>query len=458
MTIPSKIRLAPLERYFVLPETEDVHGLYYPMNIVYGLILKQPIPKATLIAGVKQIACEFPQLRLGYTLDYINNTLRCVPNDRREAFLEAVVVEGADAPLDALVTEALSTNITPFAQPFQIAIHGHKVVFKGQHSLFDGRTFQWIVTLVLLAATGGDIQKFRGKISPLYFVPLWQIVWRTPAEGFRTTARWLIQLSSTIRRHQGHHETEGGGGRVVQAVTRSVVSNRAMAQLNRIREKIAADHPNEAVISLNTLISVLIGRHFVLRGLVEMPVTHELQLDLRGYLPQKEFVAGSLSTRMVIEGLANPVSLDTDCLDVQRKIQKFITDRTALVSLFSRWVTMLFGTKFDQRMTRQQITHPHYKGCIEWTISNHGQLKTLEPIRTLLDLPDGLMIASSEVSPRVVSIRFGTLGPQGYFTIIYDAATVAPDIPQEIFAVFSEESLERVLAEWMPILPEAQPA
>src|SRR5258708_19528995 len=66
--LPESIRLTTLDLSFLIPETEDMESVYFPMSVPCCLPLKRPVKVEEFIAALAPLDQRFPQFPLTYKL------------------------------------------------------------------------------------------------------------------------------------------------------------------------------------------------------------------------------------------------------------------------------------------------------------------------------------------------------------------------------------------------------
>src|SRR5258708_30965464 len=131
-SLPIAIPMNVLDRAYVVPETDDERGSHFPMSLVIGLSLPQPLSSDQVLAALQMVNDRFPQFRLGYRLDAHHDRWLRVPGDQLARHLADMVRDGSHSPLpnrpgdtlDALISAAPPENITPFTLPIQVTLTG----------------------------------------------------------------------------------------------------------------------------------------------------------------------------------------------------------------------------------------------------------------------------------------------------------------------------------------------
>src|SRR4051812_12882437 len=105
--LPDVIRFNAIDRYYVIPETEDDSGPYFPMALVIGIDLREALTPDQIVTALQAVNEKYPQFRLGYTLDYQHERWRKVAAADLSAHFAAMVHTDSAGDHDALVSEAL---------------------------------------------------------------------------------------------------------------------------------------------------------------------------------------------------------------------------------------------------------------------------------------------------------------------------------------------------------------
>src|SRR4051812_41335003 len=94
---PETIRFNAVDRYYLIPESDDPNSAHFPMLVCGAVELNQPLERAQVIAALNRIDARFPAFRLGYTLDIHADCWHKVSDT--ETYFEHIVQTGTDLPL-----------------------------------------------------------------------------------------------------------------------------------------------------------------------------------------------------------------------------------------------------------------------------------------------------------------------------------------------------------------------
>ncbi len=115
---PQSIRFNDIDRNYLIPETDDPDGPYFPMSLVIGMTLIKPLLTSDVVKGLKRVNAKYPQFRLGYKLDYKHDRwLKLVAGALDQHWTTLVNEHQRAADVATLLSEQLPENISPLSQP-----------------------------------------------------------------------------------------------------------------------------------------------------------------------------------------------------------------------------------------------------------------------------------------------------------------------------------------------------
>src|SRR5689334_5387943 len=136
--LPETIKLSALDMSFLIPETEDIAGAYFPMSVACVAALKRPLKAEELVAALHQVDQRFPQFRLGYKLDYVHNRWVRVPDDQLEShWAGCVEMRQSNLDMSEKLSKAVRSNITALDKPIMFYLDNRHIVVKMHHTLGD---------------------------------------------------------------------------------------------------------------------------------------------------------------------------------------------------------------------------------------------------------------------------------------------------------------------------------
>src|SRR5258708_559080 len=110
--MPQIIHFNAFDRYYLIPETDDPDGQYFPMSLVVGLTLKKPLMASEVVRGLARVNTKYPQFRLGYQLDYKSDRWVRIEDIALDQHLMNLVHEqNRKVDLSELLSQRLPENI-----------------------------------------------------------------------------------------------------------------------------------------------------------------------------------------------------------------------------------------------------------------------------------------------------------------------------------------------------------
>src|SRR5713226_10114199 len=184
--LPEYIPFNAIDRSFLIPETEDPEGFYFPMSLVIGVGLKDPVDHEALCRAVCAVEDRFAQFRLGYELDYRSGRWHRVERQRLAEYLRSIVRSLEGGELELLVSQLVRENNQPLSRPVSIVFWANKLIFRIHHSFGDGRFVMQLVAYILLAMTDPVAFSKLPDLPINFGLPLRAVVWQTPVAGIAT--------------------------------------------------------------------------------------------------------------------------------------------------------------------------------------------------------------------------------------------------------------------------------
>src|SRR5262245_7730562 len=177
---PQRIPFNAIDRYYVIPETDDLSGVHFPMSLTITCrLIARPTANQVRIA-LRCLNERFPQFRLGYTLDAVRQQWLRLPNGDLPAYFDRMVIED-DAPAEELIGDALRANITPLSQPLRIVLHEDCITLHIQHSFGDGRYLATLLGYLLVAIFEPQRLEKLPYLAANYHLPLRAVACGSPA-------------------------------------------------------------------------------------------------------------------------------------------------------------------------------------------------------------------------------------------------------------------------------------
>ncbi|HLY27625.1 MAG TPA: hypothetical protein VKQ72_14870 [Aggregatilineales bacterium] len=448
-SLPTTIHLNVRDRNYIIPETDDPDGLYFPMSLVIGLTLKVALKPEQLIAAVVEVDRRFPQFRLGYRLDYRNDFWYKVPDGELQEHLKAMVRHGKAAALDDLMSASLPANIVPISQPLEFTLHGNNLVVKAIHAFGDGRFIMQLIAYILQAVLEPAIFERLPALPAHTGIPLWRVVWQSPGQGIGillTAAKLLGQTYQDFKTtpvagdaHKVFPVIHSGSP---MQVVRFTLTAQAMTLLDEIRNSIQG--PNR--ISLNTLMQVLIAHGLADFGSSVQPTIYTIPVDLKRYLKQPDtFYPGNLASQIrVRQAVRESFDLAEEAAALQQEIERQLADRSPLASLPMEWLFALGGKKLFRKTNRDWLLNSPKTDPRFFVLTNLGSLDT--DWKALLPHMEGTCgFAVPLMGAPPVVVAFLALGGVGHLTLVYNPLALSAEQAQMLLTTFGPERLNSLL-------------
>ncbi len=448
--LPEIIRFNTLDRGFLVPETDDPHGTYFPMSTLGVVTLKSGPTTDDLVRAVHAVERRFPQFRLGYRLDYVHSCWRRVPADQLDAYLGGLV--GSQSPGAALtdtVSALLQENITPLEQPVQLILSGNNLLLKIHHSFGDGRLLVQLMQYLLLALVDRAAFERLPDLAPHFGLPTWKLILQTPAQAARILIGFVRSFASMYQEYQ--QDVAGPQSQQVadpivsgspMAVTFKVIAPEVMAKLNTLRTTVKPG----ARISLNTLAQVLIARRFVDLGLTSGPPTYTIPVDLRRYLKTPtDFYPGNVLGQLRFKTTARAIpDLAAECLEIQETVEAKLAGYEPLLSTPGEILTSLSDSTF-KKIYRDWLLKSTQTDPRVFILSNLGNLDAgYGPLTTFLDLSNGAHFVGPLMGGPPTLVVLNTMAGQGNLAIIYNPRRFSAAQIDSVAALFEPEGLQQL--------------
>lgn len=442
---PETIRLSSLDLCFLIPETEDVAGVYFPMSLVGCIPLKRPLQLEEFVAALRQVNQRFPQFRLGYKLDYVRNRWVRVPDDQLESYL-ASCVEKRSSSLDVAqkLSEAISTNITPFYKPIMFYLEDHHLVIKTHHTLGNGHFFGQMMGYLLLAIA--DPATFE-KLPPLpmnFGMPVRDLIFQTPRQGLRILAgaiKSFIEYYKDSRPTPSTQDTRPEFPPIVSGSTMGVVCKQVPSDVMKRLNNMKIALSQNADITLNTLLQVLMAFRLAELGLTGTTPIYSIPVDLHRYLKNpRDYHPGNLNGQIRIKssGITGR-DLLAECTELQQKSDEQLESYEPML-MFPGESVLAINTRAYKMVNRRWLLSPIKTGQRFFIFSNLGRLDiVVRPLRKLVDASQGIFTATPLMGDIPLVFNFNMTSGCGNLTAIYDPRVLSQEQVQAIIGLFDME-------------------
>ena len=449
--IPQSIKLNAIDRTFLIPETEDIHGRHFPVSIVGAIKLKKPLEPEALVRALCELERRFPQLRLGYTLDYVRGRWQRVPEEQLGAYLASLVQVIPDSgDLAQTLSMEIRANNTPLSQPIALKIHGDDLLIKMHHSMGDG-TFMSALTIFLLLALFNPPMFERLPDLPMNFgLPVWRLVGQSRDQATRVFVGWLKMIVGYFRGYQREPLPDRpkldpiiSGSEMCVAL--KIVSFESVALMREIKAAL----PGDTQIALNTLLQVLTAERLIEMGLVTAPPVYTMPIDLHRYLRRaSDFHPGNLIGQLKIKTTKRPTfDLIAECAEIQTRMNRDLETGAPLFIVPMAWLFALAGRKTNDRYNREEMlaainTDPRF-----FVMSNFGNLNLrAKQFAVALDLSHGIFAAFPLMGGPHLVMVFHIMANQGNLTMMYDPRVLSAAQVDDVAALFNIDWLTARLA------------
>ncbi|HVO43794.1 MAG TPA: hypothetical protein VMT34_14285 [Aggregatilineales bacterium] len=440
-TAPDSIRFNAIDRYYLVPETEDLDGTYFPMSLVGAIRMRTPLSADQLLRGLYTVNTKYPQMRLAYSLDYRQIRWRRVPDEQLDAHFRSLI-HRVDTPgsLTILVAAALSSNNQPLSHPIHFELHGNVVLFKGLHSFGDGRLMARLIPYIILAAVDPGAFEALPPLPVMYSTPLWRAIMRSPARAARMYYNTLRLLPTTIREYRGSE-----GRPTQQPALEPIRSGSPLHVVNFTcgRETILAFSSvksaiiGHAKVSLNTIFQVSVAYRLMQIGLQTRPIVYTTPIDLGQYFGNSDFYAGNLAGQSRVQtGDQEPASPIEECLALQRELDRQLRQEIPLSSFPLEWLLALAGDDAYRNTNRQWLLSGPATDPRVFIVSNIGGLGDLERIAPYFDASQGVALCSPLMGGPPLLVIVGFLGRQLLVSIISDPRRVTDEQVEQLRLAF----------------------
>lgn len=447
--LPKHIKFNAVDRMFLVPETDDPHGPHFPMTPASVVTLKYVPTHDDAVRAMRLLERKYPQLRLGYTLDAERNCWRRVPASELDDHLASLVkVQSPGIDVAEALSIELRTNNTPFSHPVIIILNGSDLILKMNHCFGDGRFLLKLTLFFLLALCDPDTFDRQPNLPMHFGLPLWRLLAKKPQLAVDVMTGWVKGLRTYFNEYQRDMASVQSAKEVSpirsgteQCVKLITMPPSAVARLNELKALVSAQGLK---ITVNTLMQVLLGRRVVELGLVDTPPIYTAPVDLRRYLPDPStFYPGNLATQIRVSTGQMPADIRAECVAVQQQFNTQLASCGPLAVLPGEWLLALGGNRVYKRVYRDWLLASINTDPRLFILSNFGNLDAEFALLTsFLDLSRGAYPVGPLMGGPPIALTFNTLAGQGNFAITYNPRIVSESQIDDIFAVFTVDSLK----------------
>ena len=444
---PDTIRFNAVDRYYLIPETADLDGSYFPMLVCGGVELSQPLERAQVVEGFKRMHARFPAFRLGYQLDYRVDRWRKVPTSELDAHFEQLVQSGPEMSIENAVAEAVRANIMPLSCPIQATIYGNRLTLRSHHSFTDGNFGLKLLAHLIVAAFDPDAYDRLPDISMQYGLPIWRIAWDTPRQGLTMLWNWIRTFKSSVTDYKGTGEIVGYSPELIRngspvSVMRCILPRSTMTAIGRVRRELSKETP----ITLNTLFQVIIAHRLIELDILpsDQLVEYTQPIDLQHYKRDSVIYAGNLAGQVRLKIM--PRDLRTDSIEFQTKLEANLDSGLPLATLPSEWLLAATGRRFYKKINRDWLASSIRTDARFFVFSNLGILDSdFKLALPFITSQTQLALSGSLIGAPPLLILLGILGGEGHLTLTYNPRVLAPAQIEQIAGAFSPQWLEQQL-------------
>jgi len=440
---PETIHFNAVDRYYLIPESDDFDGAYFPMLVCGGVELNQPLERAQIVAAFKRINARFPAFRLAYELDTHADRWRKVAN--LDAHFEQMAQNSADMPLEIAEAEAVRANITPISCPLQATLYGEgrQLTLRIHHSFADGNFGLKLLSHLIVAAFDPDVYEHLPDLKMDYSLPIWRIAWDSPRQGLTMLWNWIRTFKSSVTDYKGTGEVVGYSPELIRngspvSVMRCKLPRSTMTAIGRVRREFSKPTP----ITLNTLIQVLIAHRLIELGILppDRPVEYTQPIDLQRYKRDSVIYAGNLAGQVRLK--IAPRDLHTDCTEFQSKLESDLEDGLPLSTLPSEWLLAATGRRFYKKINRDWLSSSVKTDGRFFVFSNLGILDAdFKPAQPFITPQSQLALSGSLIGAPPLLVLLAILGGEGHLTFTYNPRVLSPSQIEQIASAFTPEWL-----------------
>jgi hypothetical protein len=445
MQQPATIAFNSIDRSYLIPEAAD-SDTHLPMSIITVLELDTAPTVDAVIRALQVLVQQFPQLRLGYHLQPEKSCWVRVPDAELAADLAASVTSVAAQSIEAFISQMIAVNNVPLSQPIAIVLCDKYFIIRMHHSFGDGR-FLFLLNCYLLTALFAENRLSTLPAPSGWRYPLWRLVWRNVGTARQVFWQWLRALSGAVDEFQQQvSDTNQPQQRtpVVSGLPQCVIFRQIESDILEIVQKIRDKLLAKNRVSLNTLLQVLIGERLAELGLLQLPTTYSIPVDLHRYLPQQDAIyPGNLATQIRI-GLPDLASWVEACYMLQERVDKQLDSYMPLVGMPNDWLLGLGGDKTYKAVNRDWLLKSTNTDPRFFILTNLGNLDSVfADVSTHVSHPQ--VVTPLMGGPPLV-ISFNTYQGQANYTITYDPRVLSEAQIDLICVMFTPKWLTQKFA------------
>lgn len=440
---PETIPFNAIDHSYLIPETEDTQGNYFPMSPICVVKLKETVSKEQIITALQTLIEKYPQLRLAYLLDYEEICWRRVPDTQLSEYLDTCVhIILDDSPIETVLSKQIAINNEPLSQPVQIFIVSHYLLLRIHHSFGDGKFFNLMLQLLISELKGIDVG--RVHLSKIWWKSIGTIIWDTARQGMAVMWQFAKSLFGYYQDYQQDTQSDASATRApIKSASPMAVKFKTISPdyLKMLKE-------SKQNLSLNTLLQVIVGEHLKRLNLQDEPITYTIPVDLRRYLKELKLYYPSNMASQIRVTLGNEQSLFKRAASLQTQINEQLEKRMALAAIPGEWLLLLSGKKNYQAVNRDWLLKSTHNDRRTFVLSNLGNLDNqFEMFKGIIadDFAPQIVIPLMG-SPSLV-FCFNTFCGQGNIVLTYDPQLYNQEQIDQVLSIFDTLELKNILQE-----------
>ncbi|MEP7288991.1 MAG: hypothetical protein ABI947_24825 [Chloroflexota bacterium] len=452
VNLPQTIRLNAIDQGYILPETDDDSGPHLPMSAAAALTLRSAPSHTWVVRALGEMEHRFPQLRLGYRLDTSKNIWRCVPAAELDTYFASLVtVHPEPIDLSEALTHAIRRN-PPLPAPIAITLYGNQLIVQMHHSFGDGRFLLQLIFFLILAIFDSAQFEQLPDLPMRFRAPLWRVVWQNLGQAKEVFAGWLRLLPDYVKTPTAdpdktpmepiHSGSEMG-------VALKILPAEVIAGIEAVRLELSRTDK----ISFNTFLQVLVAHRLAELGLMTLPATYTIPVDLHRYLkPRGQYLPGNLASTLTVKTSTRPEpDLLADCIELQKQVIVQLHQRMPLANLPNEWLLRLGGNRTYKRMTQQWMATAINADPRFFVLSNVGNFDDeYKLIASYIEWSCGAFGAVSLMGAPHLILSFGMAAGQGSLSLVYDPRVLTEAHIEAIVEMFSPEWLAEKRSQLSP--------
>ena len=436
---PQTIPLNGIDRSYLISETEQEDGVYFPMSIVMVIKLRSPFLPAELVAALQALVKQYPNLRLGYSLDVSKrHWVRIAPDHLADHFAACIQEIPQIQSIEDTIATLVAVNNTSLTQPLNLFVAGDFLILRMHHSFGDGK-FLFLITQYLLA----ELQQQPVDQLPLsdqWWMPLWRVIWQDVGQGLEVM--WRFVKSSLLYYQEYQRDTSANPdhparypittGSPMQVCFKAIDPD-CLTLLREMRGD----------FSLNTLLQVIIEERLNQLGWITRPTTYTIPVDLRRYLKDRDvYHPGNLAAQVRIT-LEAEMPVMQRCVVLQTRIQEQLQQKMPLVSIPGEWLLALGGNQTYQSVNRDWLLKSTHHDPRFFILTNLGNVDgAFRPVDALLsDQFDPQLVVPLMGGPPLVC-SFNEHRNRGNLAITFDPQVLSRSDIEAILEAFDRSSLK----------------